>query len=161
MPYLTLNEINSNPIYQPPAEWAVLTMQEQIETFDKEKLNCILTTDHSHVLRYPDHATKEYNKDCFVNGKHWTRHIYHNEFKKFTYVNLPLCAGHKGCGTLSNRFSNFYTNGKTGRYEHYEERLSLLKPHLYEWCKLNNLKVNKSTSAKKMIKLLWEMENIN
>ena len=160
MPYLTLAEINSNPIYQPPAEWTVLTLLEQIETFDKEKLNRILTKNHS----YAEKNTQLLSKDHFVNG-HWVYQIVHNEFKKFTYVNLPLCAGHKGYGNVSDRFNNYYSNGKTrppfGRYEHYEERLSLLKPQLYEWCKLNNLKVNKSTSAKKMIKLLWEMENIN
>lgn len=68
-----------------------------------------------------------------------------NYYRKFVAKNIPINKAHKSHACSNKRFEGL--DGK-----------SLLKKELFEWCKMNNLPVDRKTKLEEMTKLLWEME---
>ena len=149
MTYLTIDEINSNPIYSPPASWI---------NGDLPFLNELNTKKISYIEPY--HKKKENEISLIRRG------CPNKQFKKFVYVNLPCNSKHKGCGAnnsgkIFNRFDNNYYDYKdlenTLHTNNFEDRISLKKADIIEWLELNNIKVKKTMKIKELVELIRNM----
>ena len=146
MTFLTIDEINSNSIYNPPASWinGKLPFLEELNT----KKICYIQ---------PYHKKRE-NEICLIR-----RGCSNKNFKKFVYVNLPCNSKHKGCGAknsgkIFNRFDNNYYDYKdlenTLHTNNFEDRFSLKKADLIEWLEMNNIKVKKSLKLNDIVDVI-------
>ena len=149
MTYLTIDEINSNPIYKPPASLVLPFLTELTGRFHFKRMNGIIL----------------FNEEKYIQLKGPVMRFYYNKFKKFVYVNLPTHKthkgyGHKNSGLISNRFNDYYYNHFDSNdfyHNYYEDRRSLTKKELIEWAQINNLKIKKSMKINELVNIIRNM----
>ena len=148
MPFTSIDEINNNPIYNPPASWVtdpLPYLDELLVRSNLEDNGCMWKGLHRVRTRLNAWAHYGVEKRMFILPK----------YKLFVYENLPISKSHKGSVGyhLQDRIG-------TGRYQNtdmYTDRRSLKKAELYEWAKMDNLPVKKSTKLSDLVLLLRNM----
>ena len=130
-------------------------MLDELEEYEKydavmneinEKVKINLTRVHYNIYdnRHIGSSIKKYST---FGTPHYYIHTSGNEYKKFIAVNLPINKNH----LKSADNDRFYSRNE------YTDRRSLKKAELYEWCKMNNLPVKKSTKLTDMVDILRKM----
>jgi len=155
MTYLTIDEINSNPIYSPPTSWIngeLPFLEELTGQFHFKTMNGITL--------FEEEKYRKLKKDGLPS---FYPRI--NKFNKFVYVNLPTQKTHKGSGCNNSgifyhRFNNHYNDFDSKDYycNYYEDRFSLKKKDLMEWAKINNLKFKKSMKINELVNIIRNMD---